>query len=155
MIRAKLVLALGLTLLCVGCATPEDVLKVDRRLVGLAGEVAALKTELAAVKGEAAAAVKSSKQAAGLAADIDAVKAYFKQVSDKVRSMRDDIVRLLDEQNVRIDEGRKAYLKVLQHQKQVLEATQAELDKAMKVLDPTAVKVEGNVTDAPPRPKIE
>jgi len=177
--RTRVALAAVWVMACVGCATQEDLANVERRLrtvdsrtqqmdtqlrrlADLSKEVATLKTELAAVKQRAASAdstattaLNNSKQAAGLAADIDAVKAYFKQVSDKVRSMRDDIVRILDEQNLRIDEGRKEYLKVLEHQKKVLEATQVELDNAIKVLAPKPPPAEKGVSDAPPPPKMK
>jgi conjugal transfer/entry exclusion protein len=63
----------------------------------------------------------------GMAADVDAVKAYFKQVSDSMRAMRDDMVRLLDEQSQRVEEGRQEYVRILQAQEQVLKGLLPEL----------------------------
>jgi len=139
----RLLLALAATgLLATGCAPKE----LERR-------IAVLEQSQAKLAQETAAATQKVQKLETLAADVDAVKAYFKEVSDKVRAMRDDIMRLLDEQSMRVDEGRQAYLRVLRIQEKTLQALLPMLDKAIKALEKKLPEARKAVAP-PPAPPV-
>lgn len=112
---------------CAGCTS----LGVEQRVEALERQQAALDSRV--------------KKLERFDADVEAVRAYFKQVSGKVRSMRDDIVALLDEQSLLVQEGRAQYIRVLRRQKQLLADMQAEIDRAVKELEKDLPEAEQEV----------
>jgi predicted transcriptional regulator len=89
-----------------------------------------------------------------LAVDMESVRAYFKDVSDRVSAMRTDIVGLIDDQRVRLDEGRKEYLRILHRQKDVLDSMSKDLDTAIKELEKETRKPEDTVAKEPLPPTL-
>lgn len=87
-----------------------------------------------------------------LKSDVEAVKAYFKEVQEKVRAMRDDIVKLIDEQSLVVEKGRKEYLRILLRQKDMLDQMQKDVEKAAKELNAPLPDTPIAVTTEPDAP---
>ena len=90
-----------------------------------------------------------------LDSDLDAIKAYFKEVREQVRAMRDDIVKLIDEQNLVVEKGRKEYLRILLRQKDMLDRMQKELDEAAKELNAPLPAAQAAVAAEPANPTLQ
>ena len=90
-----------------------------------------------------------------LDSDLDAIKAYFKEVREQVRAMRDDIVKLIDEQNLVVEKGRKEYLRILLRQKDMLDRMQKELDEAAKELNAPLPAAQSAVAAEPATPTLQ
>jgi chromosome segregation ATPase len=119
---------------------PESLAALTRRVGDAEAELATVRQNADAAKQNAEAARKNAARVTVIAADVDAVKVYLKQVAGRVREMRDEVVRILDEQNTKIDSGRKAYLDVLKRQRSVMDGTVQELERAIKELEKTLPK---------------
>jgi len=137
------VASLVLAVLAAGCVPPD----FEKR-------VAALERQQAALAQQAAAAAAAAERFKNLGADVEAVKAYFKQVADRVRTMRDDMVRLLDEQSMLIEEGRSEYIRILRAQEKVLSDLLPELSKAIAKLDKKLPDADGTIPKAPATPGV-
>jgi hypothetical protein len=111
----------------------------------------ALQQRVARLEERTAAVEKDVNGLTTMAADVEAVKAYFKEVSDKVRAMRDDTIRMLDEQSLRVEEGRKEYLRILQMQEKVLEDLLPALKTAIQALEKELPPAEKSLAP-PPNP---
>ncbi|NQT85355.1 hypothetical protein HQ560_01235 [bacterium] len=120
---------------------------MERRLATLEQQQADLVRRTATAE----AAVERFKN---LGADVEAVKAYFKQVADRVRGMRDDMVRLLDEQSLLVEEGRKEYVRILRVQEQVLSKLLPEVTKAIQSLEKKLPEAGATLPAAPPPPDL-
>lgn len=116
--------ALSLLVAALGCAPRE-----------LTARLTQLEQEHAQLVQRTAAAEKRLAEFHAFAADIDAVKAYFKQVSDSLRSMRSDMVRLLDEQHQRVEEGRQEQIRVLRAQERIITQLLPEIARAIQALE--------------------
>lgn len=78
--------------------------------------------------------VLSNKVNEQLSADVDATRAYMKQVADNLRELHVKTALMLDTQNQYISEGRKAYLQVLEEEMKVLRSKLDAMDKAVDIL---------------------
>lgn len=140
----RLALALSAASVCAGCA-PR----------GLQQRVAALEQNQTRLTKRAVAAEKGLADLQAFAADVEAVKAYFKQVADKMRAMRNDMVRLLDEQSMRVEEGRKEYVRILRSQEQVLQKMLPQPAKAIQTLEQKLPAAEEAVSGKPAAPALK
>ena len=128
-------MALGIivvALACVGCTS------------------ARLKRRVAIVENRATELEQSLAKLRQLPADVAASRAYVKDVSDEMKDMRREMVGMLDEQNLKVEQGRREYVRLLTYQKTALGALQAELDKLIKQVEgqlPQAT--EGTAASAP------
>jgi hypothetical protein len=114
-------LLLAVAVLCAGCVTTEE-------FTALSGRVSGIDKRVGAVE-------RGVKDLGGLNADVDAIRAYFLEVKNRVAEMRDDTVRLLDEQRVSIDETRAVYIKALKEHQASLEGVIKELEKKLSSID--------------------
>jgi ABC-type transporter Mla subunit MlaD len=124
-----------------GCASS----KVNERLQGMEGTLAQVNASMSQMDQRLARLEQFST-------DVDAVKSYSKDVSDRVRAMRDDTVRLLDEHRVLMEEGRDEYLRVLLQQKVMLNGMIREIDTAVRALEKRSPRPDAAVTPAPVLP---
>jgi len=118
MFRALPVLAIALA--CAACAPRklvERVTLLEERNDQLTARTTSLEKKMTRVE--------------ALVDEVEAAKAYTREVADKLTAIRDRYARLLDEQNQRIDDGRKAYISVLQAQRVSLQQRLRELDRAI------------------------
>jgi len=144
--RAIMILSAGLSLVCLGCLNSE----ARRRLETLENKQAQLREDFDGIGSK----LDTVDRMGQLAADLEAVKAYFKEVSDRMRVMRHDVVTALDEQNARIEEGRREYVKVLKRQQVMLAYMQQEIERALKELEKTPPEADKTVTEEAPQPKL-
>jgi predicted nuclease with TOPRIM domain len=70
-----------------------------------------------------------------LLADVDANREYTKAVRNDLRAMRDKTVQMLDIQNKRIAEGRKAYVQVLEKEMTLLTGKLEQMKQAVAELE--------------------
>jgi hypothetical protein len=102
---------------------------------------ARLKRRVAIVENRATEVEQNLAKLRQLPADVAASRAYVKDVSDEMKDMRREMVGMLDEQNLKVEQGRREYVRVLTYQKMALSALQVELDKLIE-------KVEGQLPQA-------
>jgi hypothetical protein len=132
-----------MAILAVGCAPP-----------GLESRLAQLEKQQRDLARRATAAEAELARLRNLGADVEAVKAYFKQVADRVRTIRDDMVRLLDEQSMRVEEGRQEYVRILRTQEQVLSKLVPEVAKAIQSLEKKLPQAGSTLPKGPEPPKL-
>jgi septal ring factor EnvC (AmiA/AmiB activator) len=150
--RGTMVTLLLAAIACAGCATKEEVEMMRSDIAAFKSQVS---DDTKAMRSHMTSLDKRTQVVSVLQADLQAVKSYFKQVADKVRMMRDDVVKILDEQNMKIDGTRRTQIRLLLHQKKLMEASLVEIDSAMKVLQKALPDPAGSVTKEPPRPPIK
>lgn len=90
-----------------------------------------------------------------LDSNAEAIKAYFREVREQVRSMRGDIVKLIDEQSLAVEKGRKEYLRILLRQKEMLDRMQKEVEMAARELNAPLPDAQSAVTAAPGEPALK
>ena len=134
MLRRLVLLIVIAGLACTGCAQVQQIGKNQERIEEIDSRIDKIEV---------------------ISADLDAIKAYFKDVSTRTREMRDDMVGILDEQNVRVDEGRASYIKILQRQKEMLAGMQAEVDKAIQALNKELPVPAKAVSETPVAPALK
>lgn len=111
---------------------------------------ARLKRRVAIVENRATEVEQNLAKLRQLPADVAASRAYVKDVSDEMKDMRREMVGMLDEQNQRVEQGRREYVRLLTYQKTALSALQVDLDKLIEKVEgqlPQATK--GAATSAP------
>ena len=87
-----------------------------------------------------------SKMPEKLAADVDANRVYLKTVRDDLGAMRTKTVEMLDVQNQRIAEGRKAYVQVLESEMKVLATKLEQMRRAIDELNREMPQVEQEIS---------
>lgn len=111
-----------------GCASVSDMNNAK-------SDVATLKAQLAKLEERYQRTETRVDGFKGLSADVEAVRTYFLDVKNTVKQMRDDTVRILDEQRVAIDQSRKTYLKLLKNQQEMLDKVIKDMDKFLADTD--------------------
>jgi predicted nucleic acid-binding Zn-ribbon protein len=115
-------------------------------------EVELIRKDIAAIRSQMVGLEKKAEAVPALQKELSSAKTYFKKIADDMARMRNDVVRMLDEQNLRIDGTQQTQIRLLQHQKTILYQALAEIDKAMRELQASSANAGTAPTKATPRP---
>jgi len=115
-------------------------------------EVELIRKDIAAIRSQMVGLEKKAEAVPALQEELSSAKTYFKKIADDMARMRNDVVRMLDEQNLRIDGTQQTQIRLLQHQKTILYQALAEIDKAMRELQASSANAGTAPTKATPRP---
>jgi predicted nuclease with TOPRIM domain len=66
--------------------------------------------------------------------EVGSAKAYASQVTEKVKAMRAETVRMLEEQRVLAESGREEYLRILRREQELLKGLEGEMQVAIDEL---------------------
>lgn len=127
-----------------GCAET----KLEKRVSALEMSVGRLETAAAKVDAQ-------MNQLGKLSADLEAERAYFRDVKEYVRLMRDDTVTLIDDQRKKVEEGREEYLRILRREADLLQSLQGEVNAAMGELEKKPVAASVAVPQPPADPAFK
>jgi len=141
----KVLVTVVLAVFVAGCAQQQ----------ALEGRVGMLETSVAKLDLTSKKVDAQMEQIGKLSADLEAERAYFKDVKDYVRLMRDDTVGLIDEQRKRVEEGRAEYLRILRRQKELMVSLQGEVDLAMTELEKKPAQAGATIPQPPATPAFK
>jgi dsDNA-binding SOS-regulon protein len=110
----------------------------SKRLSVVEARVSVLEASVLKMSEDSRAAAQRLSKIEGLSGDIEAVKAYNIRVMEYVRSMRDDIVKLLDTNRVIMEDGRREYLRILIRQQDLVKSMLIDIGKAIIELQKTS-----------------
>jgi len=150
--RGTVVMLLLAGTLGAGCATKGAVEVIRQDLAALRMQVS---DDTSSIRSRLDTLDKKTEAVSVLQADLQAVKSYFGRVSERVRRMRDDVVKILDEHNLRIDGTQQTQLRLLQRQKRQMEDSIIEIDRAIKILQKALPEPAEAVTKEPKAPDLK